>query len=164
MEVIRLAAVADAEPIAALITRVAAKYILPEFSPEGQARFLADHRPETVARRMETGFCYHVAEASGDLVGVVGVRDGSHLFHLFVDELSQGRGLGRALWERARARCLAEGNPGIFTVNSSRNAVPVYERFGFLVAAPVQDAGGVLFVPMKRVLAPHDETASLRNA
>jgi Acetyltransferase (GNAT) domain len=34
-------------------------------------------------------------------------------------------------------------------VNSAKIAVPVYERFGFVATGPVQDMGGVQFVPMK---------------
>src|SRR5690606_40652166 len=79
---------------------------------------------------MEAGFDYHVAEVAGEIVGVVGMRDGSHVYHLFVAEEHQGRGLGRALWEHAKAECLRRGRPAAFTVNSSRGAVPIYERFG----------------------------------
>lgn len=80
------------------------------------------------------------------------MRDSAHLFTLFVAEDFQGQGLGRRLWELARAECLAAGNPGAFTVNSSKYAVPVYERFGFVVAGPVQTRNGVLYVPMKMTL------------
>ena len=37
------------------------------------------------------------------------------------------------------------GHAGAFTVNSSNNAIAVYERLGFRRTAPVQDSGGVLF-------------------
>lgn len=103
-------------------------------------------------QRIASNYCFHVAEAQGQVAGVVGVRDGAHLFTLFVAEDFQGQGLGRRLWELARAECLAAGNPGAFTVNSSKYAVPVYERFGFVVAGPVQSRSGVLFVPMKMTL------------
>lgn len=146
---IRPANVSDAERIAALIARVAGRFILPEFSAQGRERILAAHRPESIAQRMESGFEYHVAEAAGEIVGVVGMRDGSHLYHLFVAEEHQGRGLGRALWEHAKAQCLRRGRPAAFTVNSSRYAVPVYARFGFVVAAPEQEVDAVRFVPMR---------------
>lgn len=150
--IIRHAALEDAERIAALISSVAAKFILPEFSPEGRARFLSDHTAASMAQRMEAGYCYRVAEAEGELAGVVGVRDGSHLYHLFVAESFQGRGLGRRMWEQAKALCLAASNPDALAVNSSRNAVAVYEKFGFVASGPVQGVGGVLFVPMKLAL------------
>lgn len=158
--IIRPATIEDAGDIADLITGLADAFILHEFVPEARARFLSDHTPPSIVRRMQSGFRYHVAESDGAIVGVVGVRDNSHLYHLFVAEAFQGRKLGRELWEHVKAECLAAGNPGAFTVNSSKNAVPVYERFGFTVAAPVQDAGGVLFVPMKLTLAEGGEVAA----
>lgn len=56
--------------------------------------------------------------------GVVGVRDNSHLYHLFVAKPFQGCGLGRRLWEHAKAQYLAAGNPGVFTVNRARTSDP----------------------------------------
>jgi GNAT superfamily N-acetyltransferase len=140
---IRAARLDDSEQIAALIGELALKFIVPEFSPAGRNRFLSDHTPASIAKRMQAGFDYHVAETPAEVVGVVGVRESSHLYHLFVAGAIQGRGLGRRLWEHAKAVCLDKGNPGIFTVNSSRNAVRMYERLGFVVTAPVQDIGGV---------------------
>lgn len=44
-------------------------------------------------RYLTEGRCrYHVAESAGKLVGVVGVRDDTHLFHLFVAEGFHRRG------------------------------------------------------------------------
>jgi GNAT superfamily N-acetyltransferase len=145
----RIAEVGDAERIAALIRELAAKFILCDFSVEGKSRFLSDHTSKAVVDRIRTRFRYRVAEFDGELVAVIGVRDWAHLSHLFVAEAFQGQGLGRALWEQAKAECLERGNPGTFTVNSAKTAVPVYERFGFVATGSVQDMGGVQFVPMK---------------
>jgi hypothetical protein len=37
---------------------------------------------------------YHVAERAGALVGVVGIRNPSHLYHLLVDDRYQRQGFG----------------------------------------------------------------------
>ena len=145
----RIAEVGDAERIAALIRELAAKFILCDFSAEGKSRFLSDHTSMAVVDRIRTRFRYRIAESDGELVAVIGVRDWAHLSHLFVAEAFQGQGLGRALWEQAKAECLERGNPGTFTVNSSKKAVPVYETFGFVATASVQVIGGVQFVPMR---------------
>jgi GNAT superfamily N-acetyltransferase len=139
----------DAALIAEFIAALADKFILFEFSERGRAKFLSDHTPQRMLERISGNFRYHVAEMGGDLVGVVGVRNDAHLFHLFVSEKMQRKGLGRRLWEHAAAECRRAGNPGVFTVNSSRNAVAAYERFGFSVSGPVQNVDDVLFVPMK---------------
>jgi GNAT superfamily N-acetyltransferase len=145
----RVAEVGDSERIAALIRELAEKFILCDFSAEGKSRFLSDHTSMRMADRIRAGFHYRIAEFDDQLVGVVGVRDWAHLYHLFVAEKFQGRGLARALWEQAKAECFERGNPGTFTVNSSKNAVPVYEKFGFVATSSAQEAGGVQFVPMK---------------
>ena len=46
------------------------------------------------------------------------------------------------------AAALQAGNPGKFTVNSSLNAVPVYQRFGFVANGPVVQKHGIAFQPM----------------
>jgi GNAT superfamily N-acetyltransferase len=145
----RIADVSDAERIAALITELAEKFILCDFSAEGKSRFLSDHTSVTMVERIRAGFRYRVAELGGELVAVIGVRDCAHLYHLFVAEAFQGQGLARALWEQAKSECLERGNPGTFTVNSSKNAVPVYERFGFVATGSVQNMGGIQFLPMR---------------
>jgi GNAT superfamily N-acetyltransferase len=149
---IRPARPEDADTIADLIASVASRFVLHEFPTRGQAAFLRDHTPDLIAQRIEANFRFHVAESAGEIVGVVALRDGAHLYDLFVAEAFHGRGLGRALWERAKAEALANGNPGEFSVSSSRYAVPVYERFGFVATGPVQERDGVQFVPMR--LAP----------
>jgi GNAT superfamily N-acetyltransferase len=145
----RIAEVGDAERIAPLIGEFAAKFILCDFSAEGKSRFLSDHTSIAVADRIRSNFHYRITEFGDELIGVVGMRDSVHLYHLFVAEAFQGQRIARALWEQAKAECLERGNPGTFTVNSSKYAVPMYERFGFVVTGPVQDVGGVQFVPMK---------------
>jgi len=139
----------DSAAIAELIYGLACRFILPGFSAAGQERFLELHDAESIAERMAGRFRYHVAETVEGIVGVVGTRDNSHLYHLFVAEPYQGRGLGRSLWDRAKAECLVHGSPEAFTVNASINAVPIYQSFGFVVVATLQDQEGVLSVPMK---------------
>ena len=87
--------------------------------------------------------------------------EGSHsenqkVEHLFVDPGYQGIGLGRRLWEHLRDDALRSGNPGLFKVNSSLNAVPIYERFGFVVESPKVERYGGAYVPMIRRLAASD--------
>jgi len=143
---------ADSAPIAELIYVLACRFILPGFSDAGRARFLEVHDAESIAERIAGNFRYHVAETGEGIVGVVGTRDDSHLYHLFVAESCQGRGLGRSLWDRARAECLAHGSPEAFTVNALINAVPIYQSFGFVVVAALQDREGVSSIPMKLAL------------
>ena len=94
-------------------------------------------------------YSYFVAEREGDLVGFIAIRDRTHLFHLFVAAESQGQGIASALWARARAHAISAGAVSEFTVNSSLNAVAVYQHFGFVTAGPEVHAHGIAFLPMK---------------
>jgi GNAT superfamily N-acetyltransferase len=72
-----------------------------------------------------------------------------HIHHLFVAEDFQRRGIARQLWAVAKEACLAAGNTGRFTVYSSRFALEVYRRFGFIETGPPETKDEVVAVPMK---------------
>ena len=144
----------DIAAVAELLESLARASFLQEFAPEARELFLSKNSAVAIEQFVAAGFRYHVAELDSKIlnsriVGFVGIRDNKHLYHLFVAQPFQGRGIGRRLWETAAAECIAQGNPGVFTVNSSSNAVAVYERFGFKCTAPLQNVNGVLFTPME---------------
>ena len=139
---------ADIPSVASLLESLAREHIIREFSPQAKALFLGNNNDERIRAFVARGFRYHVAESGGRIVGFVGVRDNKHLYHLFVVNDCQRQGLGRRLWAVARDECIAAGNPGSFTVNSSNNAVPVYERLGFVRSGPAKNDGGVRYNPM----------------
>ncbi len=143
---------ADAPRISALIGALSKPFLLSP-SGEGAELFLASISESAIAGYVTAyNFAYFVAEVQGQFAGVVALRDNSHLFHLFhlfIAEPFQGQGLGRALWQMVEAHAIQLGNPGKFTVNSSLNAVPVYERFGFVAIDEVVQKHGVAFQPMQ---------------
>lgn len=149
---IRQATLTDSTGISELVSGLAERYITHEFTPAGAETLLRSMRPGAIEDCMRSGYDYHVAELDGRIVGVVAVRDNSHLYHLFVDEHYQRRGIAGALWRVARDACLSRGNPGTFTVNASRHARPVYERFGFTAQSAARDRDGVVSIPMKLTL------------
>lgn len=141
---IREATPGDAGAISALICSLAP--LLLDDPADADAPFLRFVSPESVAGYLsDPAYGYHVAEEDGRIVGVVAVRGGTHLYHLFVAERHHGRGLGTRLWAHARA---AAGHDGPFTVNASANAVAFYLRLGFQSAGPAASKDGVTFTPM----------------
>jgi GNAT superfamily N-acetyltransferase len=148
--IVRAARAQDAEAISALITSLAHHGLADPDRPEDAAAFFATVTPDAIARNLEDArYRYHVAEAGGALAGVIGMRDAAHLYHLFVAEPFRGRGIATRLWETARGAAVAEGNPGCFTVNATRYAVPVYERFGFAPAEALRVNEGLVYLPMR---------------
>ena len=141
---VREAAVSDAAAVSRLILDLLGFVVADPSSREGEA-FAATVTPTSVAERIAApGFRCWVAETGGALAGFIAVRDGSHLYHLFVDVRCHRHGVARVLWQHARASLPA----CTFTVNALLSAVPVYERFGFVPAGPPQTSEGLSFMAM----------------
>ena len=133
---------ADIPAAAALLRRAALAFILHESTPADAATFLAEQGEAALRGFVAAGYMYHVAVVDGALAGFVGMRGGSHVYGLYVDQRFQRRGIARRLWQTARAAALAAApdHPGVFTVNASNYAVPLYEALGFVRTAPMQVA------------------------
>lgn len=116
---------ADADAISALVTALAPYFLADPERPEDAAFFFTTITPEAIRGYLAGDFRYHLAESGSELAGLIGVRGASHVYHLFVDARFHRRGIAGQLWERARAAAREAGNPGQFTVNASRYALPV---------------------------------------
>jgi GNAT superfamily N-acetyltransferase len=161
---IRLATHSDATAVSQLVSSLAAKYSTVDFSAEGARTLLSSMEPAAIGRYLASGYRYHVAEEAGVIVGIVGTRDNAHLYHLFVVESHHRRGVATALWRVARDACITAGNPGKFTVNSSRYARPLYQKLGFVAAGPEDEGEGVFATPMRLTEnAPHGSLAGERE-
>jgi GNAT superfamily N-acetyltransferase len=146
---IRPAFITDSNAISQLLTVLAKKYIIGELSEEGVNNLLGSMTVTSIQAFFDQGYRYHVGEINHKIVGVVGTRDNSHLFHLFVDEKHQGNGYSSMLWQIGQKACLTAGNPGYFTVNSSLNAQEIYKGWGFVPLGGIREGGGVKDIPMR---------------
>ena len=146
---IRSATVDDAVAISALVTASARAHIASSLSDGGLSHLLSEMTTENQANRIRNGYQYFVALESDTLVGVAAIRPPSHLYYLFVDTQYQRRGVGRQLWNHARDWIASSTNREQITVNSSLNAITVYERLGFVVAGPPEENHGVRYQPMR---------------
>jgi GNAT superfamily N-acetyltransferase len=141
---------ADAEAIAGLIANFQSK-LTNDPSGAGAEGYLASVSVHAEREYLASArYRYLLAYSGSQLAGFIAIRDGSHLFHLFVERTHQRQGIARLLWERALRELCAPGSEGAFTVNSSLSAVPVYQAFGFAPAGSLQSKHGISFVPMRR--------------
>ena len=142
---IRQARARDAEAISDLVLSLSSYFIAEPESAEVRP-FLETLSPEATAERIHSeNFNCFVAEHDSRVLGVIAIRDGSHVYHLFVRSDAHGRGIARALWQHVRSMSAER----VFTVNSSLYAVPVYERLGFRATEAPKKADGLEFVPME---------------
>jgi len=161
MITLRPAGIEDVDAISDLVTALAQKFITPDYSATGAAVLLESMTAEETRKRLDAGFHYLVAVNEGAVnegavVGVGAMKDNTHLYHLFVDEAHHGRGIARQLWENLRDASLAKGNPGRITVNSSRYAVPMYLRMGFVKDGGVTAKNEITCQPMIWQIAPRE--------
>jgi GNAT superfamily N-acetyltransferase len=148
----RKATSADARSLAKLIASFQPTLTL-DPSGVGAEQYLASVSEAAERQYLESPrYTYFVTEHEGRVVGFIAMRDRTHLFHLFVAAEYQGRGIASRLWRQARGHAVQPGEPSVFTVNSSLNAVVVYERLGFVPSGAEVQAHGIAFLPMRLAL------------
>ncbi len=132
-----------------LIVPVFSEFIGCHYPPEGVREFLRYVAPASFRERFLSNHFTLVATKNDRIVGMIEVRDDSHVCLFFVDKRLHGQGIGRGLLERAVRMC-RENRPGleVIDVNSSPNSVAVYERLGFLQVQPEKTIHGITFVGM----------------
>ncbi|RZJ15296.1 MAG: GNAT family N-acetyltransferase [Acidovorax sp.] len=143
---IRPATTGDAAAISRLILSLA-RFFTVDPGGRGAEDFLLSLQPDAVAARLASAsFKTWVAVADGsDVAGVIVVRGGHHIFHLFVAEAFQAQGGARALWRHV----LPHLPPGArVTVNATLFAHGFYERMGFVATGPAVQTAGIAFIPM----------------
>ncbi|MFQ6372431.1 GNAT family N-acetyltransferase [Shewanella sp. YIC-542] len=151
---IRNAEMSDARAISELMLPLTRKYVCPTCDASVHDILLDSMSEKNIekylsANSSSASYDYVVAVTAHDeVVGVAGIRDNSHLYHLFVNDDFQGKGLSRQLWRAVKEKALANGNGGLFTVNSAVNAEGVYLRFGFKRTAGIRNRQGMVDIPM----------------
>jgi len=90
-------------------------------------------------------FITFILESKGEIIGYIALKKPNHLYHLFVNESYQGRGIAKKLWIHLLENCEEK----TISVNSSMNAVEVYKRFGFIETDIKQEKEGIWFLPME---------------
>jgi len=93
------------------------------------------------------GSALFVAEAKGEIVGVVGLRPAPGNFvemkRLYTTDAARGLGLGKQLAERVIARAAEMGRAGVVldTMTSMTTAQDIYRKRGFEEYRPAKDGG-----------------------
>ena len=83
------------------------------------------------------------------LKGIIATdRRKRHISLFFVDKVSQGKGIGKKLMSIV----IDDNENSFITINSSRYAVPIYEKIGFIKTEEEKEQDGLKFTPMKLVL------------
>ena len=143
----RMMAPGEEAAVLALVTRSFDEFVRPDFSEAGVSEFLRASREFVLDH--PPGHRISVAVRDGALVGMIDIRDCSHVAHFFVDPPYLGEGIGRLLFGHAIEDCREEcPDFESLTVHSSPWAVPVYGALGFVATGPEAEVDGIRSVPM----------------
>jgi GNAT superfamily N-acetyltransferase len=125
------------------------KYIAHTYKPQGVEEFLMFTTPDRILERKRAGQIILMAECGGSIVGVITIRNGSHISLMFVHDTFHRQGIGSELIRRATKK-MKMADPGVCltTVNASPYAVPFYEQLGFKATGPQRFKKGMLITPM----------------
>lgn len=142
---IRIATNNDAEKISELVKSLSHYYlkdksgVLPEW-------FQSTIKKNAFYERIQNSeYSNYLYEENKLIIGYISIKDKSHLYHLFVSEEHQGKGVARKLWEYAANECMSN----IYTLRSSLYAVPIYKKFGFVESCAAQENDGIGFQAME---------------
>lgn len=134
-----------------LIKSVFEEYVAPDFSPEGVKNFIDFILPDSILKRKNSDRYFLITAKDEDkIIGMIEILDYYHICLLFVSKDYRNKGIAKKLYELSIEKCkkLKQGLIEI-EVNSSRYAVPVYEKLGFKKAGEEKISDGILFIPMK---------------
>lgn len=123
------------------------------YSPEGVKHF-RDFITDTTLHRMFIMGAYQmfVALDRDKIVGMITLRNSTHISLLFVDEKYHRRGIGRALMGYLTNYLLTEVGAAYVTVNASPYGVGFYHKLGFKDIRPEEEKDGIIYTPMKFIL------------
>ena len=142
---IRKASKKDAEKISNLVTSLS-NYFLTTGQKE-LPRWFSDTltKSEFENRLNNNEYLNFVYETQNNIIAYISISTTGHLYHLFVSEKYQRKGISRKLWSKILTECKLSK----YTVRSSLYAVPIYKKFGFQESDKIGEKDGIEFQPME---------------
>ena len=137
-----------------LVVRVFHEHVSPVYTERGVDKFLGMISPAALlgANKGESSFII-VTRQNNRPIGMLVVREESHIALIFVDSQHQGKGVGKGLINEAIRMC-QDRNPKLaaITVNSSPNSISFYKGIGFNPLGDEVDEDGLRYTPMEKIV------------
>ncbi|MDO4188291.1 MAG: GNAT family N-acetyltransferase [Lachnospiraceae bacterium] len=121
----------------------------PEYSKEGIESF-RNFVNDPILKRLFLEGKYRAVAAydNGFMVGIIGVRNETHISLLFVDSEYHRRGIAKKLMHKIFEMTYNDYGKREMTVNSSPYAVGFYHKIGFKDTDVEQTTDGIRYTPM----------------
>ena len=147
---IRFARADEWDEAMALVWETFLVFEAPIYLPQGVRSFESFITDKTLRRMFEMGaYQMLVAVCEGKIIGLITLRDKTHISLLFVEEKHQFRGVGRALVQRLCRYLRDEAGERHVTVNAAPYGVEFYHRIGFRDTGPESTSDGMRYTPME---------------
>ena len=140
----------DEQEVCALVIRVFNEFVTNQYSDGGIREFLKYVEPHWLSKRCQGDDFVVLAMFQGKIIGMIEIVKNSHISIFYTEGEHQRAGIGRELLRKSLEIC-TKGEPTItgITVNSSPNAVGIYEKLGFCITESEQVKNGIRFAPMR---------------
>lgn len=134
-----------------LAWRVFMQFEAKDYPPEGIESF-QDFITDSVLYRMFLMGEYQLFAAYENerMIGMISLRNETHISLLFVDANYHRRGIGKRLIQYISEYVLKEEGHDFVTVNAAPYAVEFYHRVGFTDTNSKQFNDGIWYTPMKK--------------
>jgi GNAT superfamily N-acetyltransferase len=146
---IRSAYIDEWDTAMALAWKTFLKFEAEEYTPEGVRNFEDFVTDQTLKRMFIVGqyrlFC---AFYGSHMVGMISIRECTHISLLFVEDKYHYNGIGRKLIEKVKDYLQMELGEQGMTVNASPYAVGFYHKMGFQDLRPQETRDGITYTPM----------------
>ncbi len=142
--IVRRARATEFSQVESLILSACAGALAGTMTPAGRENFQDFVRGNALKRRWRSGSNFWVAAEGSRLVGALEASALGHIYLFFVAPDRQGRGIGRALFERVAWELDTN-----LSANAAPNALPIYLRLGFELTGSAFTRQGITAYPVK---------------
>ena len=151
------------EAIQSLVLQAAKTSEKDGFTPAGRTALERYAAPEALERRESFGYFHELVYVSDVLAGMIELAGPDRISMLYIHPDYANKGLGLRLISRAASRC-TELAPKIkhMTVHAVDDAIPFYERAGFVRSGTRKENGGVFSTPYKLELSAKGKIVSAK--
>lgn len=133
-----------------LVKRVFDEFEAPYYTKEGIENFYKFANYNNIKKQLNRNMQIYVTKDKNKIVGMIAIRNNSHIALLFVDKKYHRKGIATELLNKSISYCMQNNkNLRHITVNSSPYGIEFYHATGFEDTDVKQEMDGIIFTPMK---------------
>ena len=133
-----------------LVKRVFDEFEAPYYTKRGIKNFYKFANYNNIKDQLNKNMHIFITKHENKIIGMIAIRNYSHISLLFVDKKYHGKKIATRLLEEAKLYC-RQNNKNVkeITVNSSRYGIKFYHATGFKDTGLEQEMDGIIFIPME---------------